>query len=727
MFACRPCLPILAASLTMLVANALPGAEADDQFAVAAGHFSQQRWELACDEFHTFLAKFSHHPLAPRARFFAGESLVRLRRYDEAASEFRELLEQKPEASLARKALFRAGESSYLAGQTDAAWRDLQRFADRAPADALNAYVWPYLGDLARERGDLARAERCYRLGLERFPQGPLQDDCRFGLARTLELQASPSDEGRRLYEALAAKTSSPWSDDAQFYLAGLQRAAGQNDAAATTLAAFEARWSDSPLRDRARLARGETLLAAGRAGDARQQFEMVIRAKPDGDVALDAKVGLLRALLAAKDHAAIDEQAKAFLAEHPRCDRRAAIVEIVACSQLARRDYAAARNTLEALPVDDEQPTGRGADLATPACRKLLATALLGLARECDQRHETDAAARLYERLVDEFADADQQDAILYNGAWAERAAGNVERATAWFARLRTEHRESRYWADAVYRLAERALETGDEAQAGVLVGELLAGGPPPSIVPHALYLQARAAVAGEQWAAATPPLDRLLREFPTSELRPTAEFWLAECAYRQEKYDDARERFAAIPSPANDTGPSWMPLVLLRRAQLLAHEKEWLAALESADPIGARYPDFEQQFEVEYLRGRCLAAVARFDEAREAYARVIESPLGAKTETAARAQWMIGESYFHQKNFAAALREYLRVDILYAFPTWQAAALLQAGKCQEALGAPSEARALYERVLKNHSDTRFAADAARRLKQRPTTGAAP
>ena len=51
--------------------------------------------------------------------------------------------------------------------------------------------------------------------------------------------------------------------------------------------------------------------------------------------------------------------------------------------------------------------------------------------------------------------------------------------------------------------------------------------------------------------------------------------------------------------------------------------------------------------------------------------------------------AQWMIGESFFHQEKYAEALAEYLRVDDRYPFPRWQAAALLQAGKCHERLAS--------------------------------------
>ena len=80
--------------------------------------------------------------------------------------------------------------------------------------------------------------------------------------------------------------------------------------------------------------------------------------------------------------------------------------------------------------------------------------------------------------------------------------------------------------------------------------------------------------------------------------------------------------------------------------------------------------------------------------------------------------AQWMIGETFFHQKNYEAALREYLRVEILYDYPDWQAAALLQAGKCQEQLGQWQQAAELYERLIEDFATTSYVDEAERRRK---------
>ena len=86
-----------------------------------------------------------------------------------------------------------------------------------------------------------------------------------------------------------------------------------------------------------------------------------------------------------------------------------------------------------------------------------------------------------------------------------------------------------------------------------------------------------------------------------------------------------------------------------------------------------------------------------------------------GAKTATAANARWMIGETYFHQENYAAALVEYQKVEQEHAFPRWQAAALLEAAKCYELLGHWPAAAETYSRLLKTFPDSPFNEEAGR------------
>ena len=113
--------------------------------------------------------------------------------------------------------------------------------------------------------------------------------------------------------------------------------------------------------------------------------------------------------------------------------------------------------------------------------------------------------------------------------------------------------------------------------------------------------------------------------------------------------------------------------------------------------------------------MRGRALQGLARFEESRAAFARVIEARKGS--ELAARAQFMRGETYFHEKNYRKALPEFLKVDYLYDAPAWQSSALLEAGKVHEQLGQWAEAAETYERLRSRFPTDPNAAKAKDRL----------
>lgn len=1006
--------PVLGPALlaALLVAAPMWADEADDQFAVAAGHYARQRWKLAVEQFQAFLEKYPHHAKANQGVFYLAEAQVQVGDFGEAEASFREYLKREPGGKYARPALFRAGETAYLSGKSELAKADLKQFRAKYPEDKLNAYVLPYLGDIALGQGDVEEAAKCFRDGLDRFPQGRLQDDCRFGLARALEKQ-DQTVEAERLYLAVAAKAGSSLADDAQFHLGGLQYAAGRYAEAVETFAAFETRLAQSPWRPNARLGRGwallklkrpdearpvfesitsdpklgvdarywlgltqkaqqdwkaaaETLLAAAaaaaghklapairfHAGDALlqagdpaaacEQFDRVIASEAaENEWVDDAIRGKIQVALETDDHEAIDRQAAEFDKRFPRSPLGSDVHRMLARSLVERKEYDKAVKLIEPLltrgvaqgqgledryllalayeglkrhedalaallpvvdsaegplksdaqlmrgsllvamerygdavgPLEaylaglpsvgqadaaangrtgDEEVKGRGQlavcyvrsgqldkakkahaqlleghprhKLIPPAIEQLaeaaydagdtewsaelfrwlmtesgsqeyalkgmaglgwsqlsggrlaeaaatfekllqqdppapVATeaamargrifeqldqsdpalamydlvidkypkskdypkALLAAARLRDKLQQDSQSAALYERLATEYPQLPEIDAVLYEWAWVIEDLGKTAESSALFERLRKEHPQSRYRADATYRLARRAFAAKEYARAGDLVSEVLAGKPDAGIREHALYLRGRIAVAEEDWDQVGQTFAALAKEFPEGPSRLVADYWVAETAYRRGEYQTAGKLFDRLAQRTQGRREAWLAMVPLRRAQVLAQLNKWSEAYVIVSKIEAEHPNFEQQFEADYLIGRCLAGQADFQGARDAYLRVIRSPAGAKTETAAMAQWMIGETYFHQKNYEAALREYLKVEILYAYPIWQAAGLLQAGKCRDLLGESQEADKLYARLMKDYPGTRWAAEAGRRLRTPP------
>jgi len=346
--------------------------------------------------------------------------------------------------------------------------------------------------------------------------------------------------------------------------------------------------------------------------------------------------------------------------------------------------------------------------------------SALFEASRLQEQLDRKDEAATLLGRLAEEHPAFPRMDAALYQLAWLLVDLKKDDQARDVFERLSEEHPHSRYWADATYRLAERAAAAGQLDRAEELAQRLVdADHRPPEILSHALYLKGQLAASAERWEEVDKTMQRVANEFPDSQLRLPADYWIAESLYRRKQYEEADERFLQLGEKVGDRRDDWIAMIPLRRAQILAQDEQWEEAHGLASGIQTQFPDFRQQYEADYVIGRCLAAQAKYDLARETYKRVIRSPQGGATETAAMAHWMIGESYMHQKKYDEAISAYQGVETLFNYPHWQAAAMLQAGKCHALKGEHEEASKVFSRLVEQHPETAFAEEASQRLER--------
>ena len=333
------------------------------------------------------------------------------------------------------------------------------------------------------------------------------------------------------------------------------------------------------------------------------------------------------------------------------------------------------------------------------------------------DSRGEDRQAAALYQRLAADYPRFAQIDALLYHWGWALYDLGSEEESCELFDRLCREHPQSSYRADALFRLAQRALEDQDHDKARQLVAQVLDTEPSETLRENAIYLEGQIASADQRWEEASRAFETLLRDYPQTSLRLMAEYGIAEAAFRQNDYQAAGELLQPLIDQTAQREQPWTAVIRLRLAQVRCHQKEWDEAYRIASTVADQYPQFDEQYEVDYVIGRCLSSRGEFGPARDAYRRVTQSTQGAKTETAAKAQLMIAESYYHQKNYQQALREYLALEILYAYPTWQAAAVFQAAKCHEMLGEWTQAVDEYARLLADYPNTSLLTEAQERL----------
>jgi TolA-binding protein len=342
-------------------------------------------------------------------------------------------------------------------------------------------------------------------------------------------------------------------------------------------------------------------------------------------------------------------------------------------------------------------------------------------------------------------------EDAMLAEWGWALIDSQEPAESDRVFARLLQNHPESPYAADARFNLAESANEARDYNKVVMLLGPLVTPGPAQPKIPEGadrrsndstkqpvgndaarvgatrslmtavLYRLGRTHIELKDWKSALATFDRLLADFPENPYRREARFLHALAALKLENYAPALAEFAALlKEPAGESdSKGFIPSIRLKQIECWVGLSRWKDVLEGAQALKADLPAGDAAIgEVDFARGRALLGLGQLETARESFQVVINKRKSKDDDLAARAQLMCGESYFHEDQFHEALREFLKVDILYQAPRWQAAALLEAGKVYERLDLWPDAAETYQRLVTRFPQDPSAAEARNRLR---------
>jgi TolA-binding protein len=718
--------------------------------------------------------------LAAGAAYALGVSHLERGRAAEARATFDDALKRFPGAANAPALLFRSAEAAQKEGQLDEARARFLRMAETYPKDPWADDALLQAASLALKARDTATARVLAASFPGRFPGNPLRADARLVEARAALDGGQPKDAIDLLNALLTGDQPGPATAQAGRYYLGLAyRADGQTAKAAEILDAL-ATTPAAPIATDAQFLVGQAHVEAGRFAEAAGAMEKYLAQKPDGEVADHALayLAIARAELGQADasRAALEGLAGRFPKSPALARTRLRLAE----TALARKQFAAAAELfapateaddptlkpralsglgwsrlqddkpaeaaeafdalLKAFPDDPLAPEaalalGRARQEAGQTDEALAAYALvldrhpkadqaapaaLARARLLVKADRPAEAAAAFERLLKDYPDSpvEKRDALLAETGWALLDAGQAAEADVIFRRLLDEHADSPHAADARLILAETAFQEKHYDDVARLLEPLVAAGAKvePRLAQPALYRLGRTQVERQDWPAATQTFARLVGEFPDGTFRREARFWKAEVAFQVGDAKAAEAEFAAV---TDETGPgvpeAWVATARLRRLQCLVLLERWEEALAASEAPKADLPGPVQKAEVDYARGRALQGLARFDEARACYQEVIEARKGG--ELAARAQLMRGETFFHQKDYREALREFLKVDILYDAPKWQALALLEAGKVYEQLDQWAEAAEIYEKLRSTFPADPTAEEAARRL----------
>jgi TolA-binding protein len=183
---------------------------------------------------------------------------------------------------------------------------------------------------------------------------------------------------------------------------------------------------------------------------------------------------------------------------------------------------------------------------------------------------------------------------------------------------------------------------------------------------------------------------------------------------AYAEQKNFDAAERSLAAMLEQHPKNPQ-AALATLRLGEVQAELGKYEQSQQTYATFLKRFAKDPFAPRAQFGIGWALENQKKYDEARAAYKKVIA---GNNGETAARAQFQIGETFLAESKFNEAIPALLAVEDVYAYPTWSARALFEAGRAFEELKQPDRAKKQYEQVATKYKDSAEAELARGRLK---------
>lgn len=324
-------------------------------------------------------------------------------------------------------------------------------------------------------------------------------------------------------------------------------------------------------------------------------------------------------------------------------------------------------------------------------------------------------------DRLLEDYAKADSpalHGEAIYQRAWVLFDLGNKAAAYEQFELLVSGFPDCKYWPDAAYRLIQKKMADGQSESAKPLIEKLIGRSDvPDEVVSRVLFIKGQIAAKDEAWEQVAPAMSRLVATTNDAVLKNKARYWLGESYYRQLKFELSLESLQQIEFKQQDSLKSLEPWIQLRIAQSLARLKRWEEAADVSAKAKQSNPEFKSNYEFDFVAARAKESEGLLTDARALYQQVVDSEHGRQSETAAIAQWRIGETFFHQEKYVEAIEAYYRVDSLYSFASWRSAALMQAGKCQEHLAHPKHAIKLYMQLLDNFPSSKYAEEAKKRM----------
>lgn len=330
--------------------------------------------------------------------------------------------------------------------------------------------------------------------------------------------------------------------------------------------------------------------------------------------------------------------------------------------------------------------------------------------------------AADIYQRFLDSASDSPHRERAMFRAAESRYRSQQFPASESSLNQFCREYPDSPLVRHALQYVADLRCRANDLHASIQIYQRLLQRFPQNPNLANAYLGLAHVAKRAGRLDVAKAAYQDLIRMSPRH--RDLAQLKLGLLEYNDKNYLPAVASLTQVVN--SDRNPDLRRQALYWRGMSRFASRNFVAAVEDYDLLlleSAESDDiatvktFREQAVVsaKLLRAQGLAAEGRFEDARNICLEIVRAAGSqpASVGLAAKSQFLIADSYAMQDQQEAALREFLRVDVLYDSESLQAAALFRAARCYEQLHRPAPAKATYARVVKHFPQSEFARSA--------------
>jgi len=652
--------------------------------------------------YQQFAGKFGNHPDLTRALYAAAASLYRAGKHADSETFCDRFLAKAPQDDLAAAVLFISGENRFLQKQyKPAAERYAKLIETRADSPDVPAARFRLAWIKYFDKDYDGAVALLARLDPKKTDKA-LLTEAQYLRGNCLLEKEQHAEAAEAFGKYLAAREAKRYRDDAMLKSGLALVRAGRRTEAARTLRRFLSEHGSSSLRPEAEYQLAEALAAEKQYDQAASHYKAVAENFADHRLAPFALYGLGTCLT---EKGSVDQASAAFgrLAEkHPNSQLVAQALYYKASTLAQAKKYAEARAAYKAM-------LDRFAD------HDLAPAAMLGMGMALEKEEKYDEAAAVFRKLSAQAKDDKTREQAAYELAWSLQRAGKAKDAADAYRTLAQTFPNSPLAADAFFYLGEVPYGEKKYDDAAALYEKALAAAKDDRLKDNLLYRLGWCRWHQKTYPEAAALFDRLVKEAPESDLVAEALLQAGEAYAQAGKPAEAIQRLSTLLEPKyKNFEHAARARLRLGEAQALLGRLDQAVATFTA--LEQTYPKYKALAEVHFSLGKALYDLKRYDQARARFQKALAA---TDTETAAKSQFYVGETYLAQGNPREALKAYLRVVALWgAYKEWAAAAQFEIGKCYQNLDKAKDAREAFQTVVDKYGDTKWAGPAKEQLK---------